>query len=150
LLALLLKEEGERVSKINIGISRHVFPVEPFHLLIFLDPGTTDMQMSRDKGRVRRRAYSSHYLPLVDDGGTTQISTGLDVAINRIENSVSLPDLRMSNIEGFSQKITMKMNQLSWKEGRDQHLRQDILYSRLHILHEIKINTFMGMRPPVF
>lgn len=108
------------------------------------------MQMSWDRGCVRRRTYPSHYLPLVDDGGTTQISTGLDVAINRVQHSVSLPDLRMSNIEGFSQKITMKMNQLSWEEGRDQHLRQYIFYSRLHILHEIKINAFMGMRPPAF
>lgn len=113
MLTLLLEEEGKGVSKINIGISRHVCPIEPFRLLIFLDPGTTDMQMSWDKGRVRRRAYSSHYLPLVDDGGTTQISIELDVAINRVKNSVSLPDLRMSNIEGFSQKITMKMNKLS-------------------------------------
>lgn len=108
------------------------------------------MQMSWDRGCVRRRTYPSHYLPLVDDVRTTQVSTGLDVAINRMENSVFLPDLRMSNIEGFSQKITMKMNQLTWKEGRDQHLRQYICYFRLHILHEININTFMGMRPPAF
>jgi len=108
------------------------------------------MQMSRDRSCIRWRVYSSHYLPLVDDGGTTQTRTELDVAINRMENSISLPDLRMSNIEGFSQKITMKMKQLSWEESRNQHLRQNNLYSRLHILHEIEINTFMGMWPPVF
>lgn len=72
------------------------------------------------------------------------ISVEVSVAVDRMEDSVSLPDLRMSNIEGFSQKITMKMNRFSGEDGRDQRLRRDIFNPPIEILQQADVNAFMG------
>jgi len=64
-----------------------------------------------------------------------------------VQDSAFPPDLRVSNIKGFSQKITMKMNRLAREDGRDQHLRMDIADSHIHILDQVDINAFMGMLP---
>ena len=77
---MLLEEKGEGINKMNIDIVRHVFPVEFFLLLIFLDPGTTDMQMSRDRIYFRRRTDRPHALSLIDEGGMKMIGAGLQVA----------------------------------------------------------------------
>lgn len=66
------------------------------------------------------------------------------MTIERMQDSSLLPDIRMSNIEGFSQEITMEMNQLSWQQGWNQHLRQDAVWPQIKALHQADINTFMG------
>jgi len=64
-----------------------------------------------------------------------------------VQDSAFPPDLRVSNIKGFSQKITMKMNRLTGEDSRDQHLRQDIADSRFIRLDQVNVNAFMGMFP---
>jgi len=138
-------EKGEWVNKDNIAVGVHFLPAKLFCSLIFYYPGATDMQMRGDGACLGRMADRPQDVTFVDAGGTGQISVELPMAVEGVQDSASPADLRMSNIKGFSQKITMKMNWLAGEDGRDQHLRLNILYSRFNILHEVQINTFMGM-----
>ena len=142
---MLLKEKGEGINKMHIADCGHCLPVELFHPLIFLYPGATDMQMRGDGACFGWTAYRPQNVTLVDEGGAALISVELPMAVEGVQDSVFPAALRVSNIKGFSQKITMKMNWISREDSRDQHLRQDISDSRFNIRHEVQINTFMGM-----
>lgn len=131
----------------HIAVCGHVLPIELFYRLIFPYPGATDMQMSGDGACFGRMAYRPQDVTLVDEGGTAQISVELSVAVDGVQDSVFPADLRVLNIEGFSQKITMKMNRMSGEDRRDQHLRQDIAYFCFNILGQVNVNAFMGAWP---
>ncbi len=78
------------------------------------------------------------------------ICVELSVAVDGVKDSAFSADLRVSDIEGFSQKITMKMNRISGEDSRDLHLRQDIFNPTINIPHQVDVNTFMGMSSHLF
>jgi len=67
-----------------------------------------------------------------------------DMTIERVQASSFPPNLIMSNIERFSEEITMKMNQLPRQQGWNQHLRQDSVWWQIQALDQADINAFMG------
>jgi hypothetical protein len=62
-----------------------------------------------------------------------------------MQNRAFPSDLRVLNIDGFAQKITMKVNRLPRQHGRNQHLGGNIGELFLDVLHQINIDAFMAM-----
>jgi len=69
------------------------------------------------------------------------------MTVKGVQNSAFPPDLRVLNIDGFAQKITMKMNQASRQRDRDQHGGGNALESAAGVLHQENIDAFMGPGP---
>jgi len=75
-----------------------------------------------------------------------RVSDGCNMTIECVQDCSFLPNLIMTNIESFSEEITMKMNQLARQQDWYQYPWQDSVCCKIQTLGQANIYAFMGVR----